>query len=75
MLELVPKPRPGDRWQAVPSLPDVYEEHHMPPAKGPTQISVGEERMLQKYRALRTFTKSQKPSRRLVRTRNKPKEA
>jgi transposase len=76
ILELPPpKPRPGEEWQTIHSLPHIYQEHSLPPAQGPMEISSGEERMLKQRRVFRFFTSIQEPSRRLRRVRQPGKQA
>ena len=49
-------------------MPLTYEEHGLPPAKGPAKVSAGEVQVLRAKRALRFFQTIQEPQVRIRRT-------
>jgi hypothetical protein len=67
------KPRLGERWETVGSLPQLYEREGLPPAKGPDQLPEAEVRVLKQRRVFRLLERSQQPQRYLRRTVKKDK--
>jgi transposase len=65
LLAPSPKSRPGERWETVGSLPQLYEREGLPPAKGPGQLPEAEVRVLKQRRVFRLLECSQQPQRHL----------
>jgi hypothetical protein len=68
------RPGAGERGERIMSLPQIYEQHGLPPAKAPGEVAPGEERMLREKGTFRFFEVIQEPHLRIRRARKRPKE-